>query len=309
MSGTFGTNAYQLVYLLLVLVALVVGIATFEPGTRVARFAVPLVAAFFVVMLLAQYRALLVSTVVAILAVAYLIKREARGVVAIGAASLAFVGAFYYVATHVPILKLEGAATSIAGSPTDVREGTRWRLGSRSRHVRRHPHDDRDRSGPGTYSSRAWQTFAQADSTSPSNVVGGYATTLTGGHVYSTDVSERYVEPQLESGQVKQGSGAISNPLSSYPSLMAEVGLAGAALIVSLYLGAFVRIWRMARRLLPSCRPGDALPALMMAAFVAFLTLLQMALLENWFEVTRITFLVWMMFAVCCKEFDAREAL
>ena len=39
MSGTFGTNAYQLVYLLLVFVTLVMGITTFEPGTRVARFA------------------------------------------------------------------------------------------------------------------------------------------------------------------------------------------------------------------------------------------------------------------------------
>ena len=48
--------------------------------------------------------------------------------------------------------------------------------------------------------------------------------------------------------------------------------------------------------------------ALLLATFVAFLTLLQMAFLENWFEVTRITFIVWMMFAVCCKELDGREA-
>src|SRR6185312_10284246 len=87
-SGTFGTNAYQLVYLLLVLVTLVVGIATFEPGTRVARFAIPLLAGFSVVMLLAQYRALLASTVVALFAVAYMLKGRGRGVLAVGAASL-----------------------------------------------------------------------------------------------------------------------------------------------------------------------------------------------------------------------------
>ncbi len=34
-----------------------------------------------------------------------------------------------------------------------------------------------------------------------------------------------------------------------------------------------------------------------------------MAVLENWFEVTRITFIIWIMFAVCCRELDSRRAL
>jgi transcriptional regulator with XRE-family HTH domain len=307
-SGTFGTNAYQLVYLLLALVVLVVGIATFEPGTRIARFAVPLVAAFFVVMLLAQYRALLVSTVVALFAVAYLLKRDARGVVAIGAAFLAFVGAFYYVATHVPVLKLDAAARSIAGSPAEYVEGRAGVVGHVFDMYGDLPSTIAIGSGPGTYSSRAWHTFAQANSTSQSNVAGGYVTSFTGGRVYSTDVSEKYVEPQLQSGEIRQGSAAISNPYSSYASLMAEVGLLGAALIVALYLGALFRLWRMAGRLLRTRREGDPLPALILATFVAFLTIVQMALLENWFEVTRITFVIWMMFAVCSKELDARNA-
>jgi hypothetical protein len=47
-------------------------------------------------------------------------------------------------------------------------------------------------------------------------------------------------------------------------------------------------------------------PALALATTVAFLTLLQMGILENWFEVTRVTFIAWAMFAVVCKELDAR---
>jgi transcriptional regulator with XRE-family HTH domain len=307
-SGTFGTNAYQLVFVLLVLVALVVGIATFEPGTRVARFAVPLVASFFVVMLLAQYRALLVSTVVAIFAVAYLLKGRGRGVLAVGVASVAFAGAFYYVATNLSFLRLDAAARSISGSPTEYMKGRAGVVGHVLDMYGDIPATIAIGSGPGTYSSRAWQTFAKADSTSRANVVGGYATSLTGGHVYTTDVSEKYVEPQLERGTVQQGSRAISNPFSSYASLMAELGVLGAVLIVSIYVGALGRLWRMARGLIRSPRTGDPLPAVIIATFVAFLTLLQMAFLENWFEVTRITFVVWMMFAVCCKELDAREA-
>ena len=307
MSGTFGTNAYQLVYFLLILVTLVVGIATFEPGTRLAGFAIPLLAAFSVVMLLAQYRALLVSTVVAIFAVAFMVKGRGRGLLAIGVASLVLASAFYYVTTQLPFLRLDSAVTSVAGSPTDYVNGRAQ--------VVRHVFDMYSDlpatiaigSGPGTYSSRAWQTFAQADSVSRANVVGGYATSLTGGRVYTTDVSEKYVNPQMKSGRIEQGSRAISSPFSSYASLMAEVGLIGAALIVMMYLKALPRAFRMARLSIRTRGTGDPLPALLIATFVALLTIVQMALLENWFEVTRITFIVWIMFAVCCRELDARE--
>jgi hypothetical protein len=307
-SGTFGTNAYQLVYMLLVLVALVVGIATFEPDSRVARLAIPLVAAFVVVMLLAQYRALLVSTVVAAIAVAYLLKGNARGLLAVVATALVFAVAFYYIATHMPYLKLESAAKSVTGSPDEYIAGRARVVGHVLDMYADIPGTVVVGSGPGTYSSRAWQTFARADSTSRSNVAGQYATFFTGGRIFTTDVSERYVRPQLGSAIV-EGSRAISNPYSSYASLLAEVGLIGAALLIAIYAGAFARLWRMAHLVVGQRRMrGDPLPALVIATFVAFLTILQMAALENWLEVSRVTFTIWIMFAVCCREFDAREA-
>jgi transcriptional regulator with XRE-family HTH domain len=305
-SGTFGTNAYQLVYVLLVLVALVVGIATFEPSTRVARFAIPLVAAFVVVMLLAQYRALLFSTVIAVLAVAYLLKGRVRGVLAVAATGLLFSAAFYYVATSMPYLKLESAARSMAATPDQYVEGRVGVVGHVLDMYEDLPVTAVSGSGPGTYSSRAWQTFAAAGSGSPSNVAGAYARALTGGRIYSTDVSEKYVRPQRGSQSV-EGSHAVSNPYSSYASLLAEVGLVGAALIVAIYLTGLTRLWRMGRLVVRRRTPGDPLPALVLATFVAFLTILQMALLENWFEVSRVTFMIWILFAVCCRELDARE--
>jgi hypothetical protein len=63
----------------------------------------------------------------------------------------------------------------------------------------------------------------------------------------------------------------------------------------------------MARLVVRRRRRGDPLPALVIATFVAFLTILQMALLENWFEVSRVTFTIWIMFAICSRELDARE--
>ena len=64
----------------------------------------------------------------------------------------------------------------------------------------------------------------------------------------------------------------------------------------------------MTRASLRSARPGDPLPALMIACTTAFVVLLQMGLLSgNWFEVTRITFVSWALLAVVTKEYEARE--
>ena len=104
-----------------------------------------------------------------------------------------------------------------------------------------------------------------------------------------------------------EGSGALSSPYSSYLSLAAEVGLAGLALIVGVYLAALLRSFGIARREIADATPGDPVPALALATTIGFLTLLQMGFLENWLEVTRITFIVWAMFAVVAKELDSRS--
>ena len=76
--------------------------------------------------------------------------------------------------------------------------------------------------------------------------------------------------------------------------------------MVGVYLAALLRSFRTARQLIVHATPGDPLPALALATTIAFLTLLQMGFLENWLEVTRITFIAWITFAVVTKELDAR---
>ena len=53
---------------------------------------------------------------------------------------------------------------------------------------------------------------------------------------------------------------------------------------------------------------ADPLAGLLLASAVAFSVLLQMGLLENWFEVTRVTFVAWILFAVTSKEVTTRAA-
>jgi hypothetical protein len=306
-SGTFGTNAYQLVFFLLVVASLLAGIFVLEPRRAVARFVPLLILAIFVVILLAQYRALLASTIVVVLVVSALLGTHFRGALVAILAVIAFGIAFAYVVSSYPGLRLGGTATTLTQSPSTYvvqrYRATRPVAGL----YRDYPLAVVIGSGPGTFSSRAWQTFANAESASSSNVQGGYAQRLTGG-VYETDVSRRYVEPQRREGAIIEGSRALSSPYSSYLSLAAEVGLVGLALMTSIYLAVLVRSIRIARREVARATPGDPIPALAIATAVGFLTLLQMGFLENWLEVTRITFLVWAMLAVVSKELDSRSA-
>lgn len=306
-SGTFGTNAYQMVFFLLVVASLLVGIFTLEPGRPIARFVPLIVPAILVVILLAQYRALLATTVVTMVVVGVLLGRHTRGLLAAVFAVVAFAFIFSQVASRMPELGLGTTATNLTESP--------WSYG-RERLKAARPVSDlyRDRptagaigTGPGTFSSRAWQTFALT-STSASNVQGPYASKLTGGAAYTTDVSQTYVRPLLKGRAIVEGSGALSSPYSSYLSLAAEVGLAGLALIVSVYVAALLRSFHLARREIAGATRGDPVPALALATTIGFLTLLQMGFLENWLEVTRITFIVWAMFAVVAKELDSRSA-
>ena len=89
-SGTFGTNAYQMVFFLLVVASLLVGIFTLEPGRPIARFVPLIVPAILVVILLAQYRALLATTVVTMVVVGVLLGRHTRGLLAAVFAVVAF---------------------------------------------------------------------------------------------------------------------------------------------------------------------------------------------------------------------------
>lgn len=305
-SGTFGTNGYQLVFFLLAFVSLVIGIATFEPHRAAARFAPILIVASFATVLLAQYRSLLVSMVVALVIVALLLGRRMRGIAVVAVVVTTFAGTFYYVATTLPALKLQSAASSLATDPGTYVSGRLGIFENVFHLYTSSPSTIALGSGPGTYSSRAWATFAKAKSTSRSNVAGAYAMRFTGGEVYTTDVSEKYVIPQIE-GPIIEGSHAVTSPFSSYASLLAEVGVIGFVLIVGAYLVASGRAVRMTRSVLVAPGVGDPVPALSLAMVVTIVTLVQMAFLENWWETTRATFVAWMLLAVVTKEVGARR--
>ena len=309
-SGTFGENAYQLVFFLLLVAGLLAGVFTFEKRRFAARLTPFLLVAILAVIFLAQYRSLLVTTVLVVVLLGALLSSVGlRGLVIAVLAASALLGTLSVVAQNLPGLKFGETLVEAREDPTfylDARLSTLDVLGRLFGDTPRYAITG---TGPGTYSSRAWRTFAITTSNSQSDVAGDYVTALTQGRPYRTDVSDKYVVPQLRNQEFLGGSSAATRPFASYLSLLAEVGVLGFLVMVAIYVWALVRSTRMTLQTGRRAGPGDPLPALFCASTVGFFVLLQMGALDNWFEVTRITFVAWLVFAVASKELDGRKQL
>jgi transcriptional regulator with XRE-family HTH domain len=305
-SGTFGDNAYQLVFFLLLLTALLAGIRAFEPKRSAARIAPAMFVGIALTIFLAQYRALLVTTIISVIVIAgFLTTAHSRGLVIGSFLVMAFVVALSFVAANYPTTKLGQTVQTLRSDPSLF---VKARLGAAGDVVDLFSNTPRfmlTGTGPATFSSRAWRTFSDLQ-VRRTTVAAPYVAKLNGGP-YRTDVSDRYVVPRLESAAVIQGSHAPTSPFSSYLALAAEVGLPGLVLLIGMYAAGLIKAGRLTLIALRDRLPGDPVPALLLACTVAFSILLQLAALENWLEVTRITFLSWALLAIGAKELEARR--
>jgi hypothetical protein len=305
-SGTFGENAYQLVFFLLMCSALVAGIMTTERRRLAARLAPFFFAATAGTILLAQYRAILLTGALALLLIATLLGLvRVRGAIAGVVVAVVFALGVAIVPAMFPELKLQKTLSTLSGSPGSYVSERLEAGGDVANLYTDMPAAILIGSGPGTFSSRAWETFA--DSPAKSSASLGVKLPFSGSKKgYTTDVSERYTIQRLQNQKAIEGSFALVQPFSSYYALLAEVGLLGFILIVVVYGRAFIASVRMSLTALRLAPDGDPLPGLLLASTVGFFVLLQMAILENWWEVTRLTFIAWTLLAVATKEFEAK---
>ena len=302
-SGTFGENPYQLVFFLLVLIALLAGITTFERDRLVARFVPALVVASFAVIFLAQYRAILVTAGLTVLGLGFVLSiGRARGFVLTLVAIVGVVLSLSYMSHAFPRLKFADTIAEFTNDPTyyaterlKILDDT-WNLYGDNGALR----DHRDRTGD-VLEPRLGDVLRRSQKRT--NTAGVLASRLLGGGSYNTDVSQKYVIPRLQ--RVISGSHAVTSPQASWPTLLGEVGVPGVVLITIAYGLLFVAVLKRAAISLRTRVRGDPIPALLLAAGTALFVLVQMGSLENWLEVTRVTFLTATITAIAIKEFDA----
>lgn len=304
-SGTFGENGYQLAIFLAVVISALAGLLAYDSRRPLAKFAVPGMLAFAAVILLVQYRTLLLTLATVALLIAYFLRKQRRGLLLGAVVTLMLFGVFTAVSSQFSELKYEQATTELQNNPGVFIDA---RLNVASDVVGVYTDNPRyilTGTGPGTFSSRAWRTFGVVESKRKS-VVGGFAARLTGGE-YRTDVSDKYTIRSLKDAPVLGGSTQITQPYASYTAVAAEAGMGGLILILGIYLTAFGWAARMTTRAIRLSSGSDPLVPVCLAACVAMFTLIQLGGLENWLEVTRITFFGWALVAIAAKEMEDRH--
>jgi transcriptional regulator with XRE-family HTH domain len=305
MTGTFGENGYQLVFFLLVTAAMVAGVYTFERRRLTARLAPFFFLATLITIILVQYRALLLTIALTVLLIATLLGFiRLRGAVAAVLIAVTFGLSLSYLSAQFPVLKYSETVGTLVNDPGLYISKRASVVVPVAKLFNDDPLFSVTGTGPGTFSSRAWYVYQPASRTQKALGVNP-----GGSQGYQTDVATKYVTPRLRADKTAQsvgGSYSVTSPLSSYTSLLAEVGIFGFLAIMSIYYGALFYALRMTIRSLRRPSRGDPLPGLLLGCTAGFFVLLQMGILDNWLEVTRLTFILWALMAVATKEFSVR---
>ncbi len=283
-SGTFGGNAYQMTFFLMTWNVIILSRPS-APRYRFVRLLgiVMLQGLIVVIILLAQFRALL-PFIFLTWVLTYLVVsgRVARGLVAAFVGAALMVGLFYAVDALLPELKWR-EVFQVPGRADEVYEsGKVQAIINYGRLIESRPEVLVVGTGPGTYASRGFRTFSVAGRDDLANQF--YRDFFNSDH-YVTDVAALYTLPVAT--LFAFGASTTAAPWFSYLALPAELGFAGLVLVAIIYLKAIRNCWIASKN-------RGTVRVLAQWTLIALALLLQMAFLENWLEVSRLTVPVWL---------------
>ena len=245
----------------------------------------------FVLFYAAQYRAMLIFFTVVILLTLWAspARTSSRLVMTIVVGAVSVV-TLIVIGTSFPDLKLLKVFDLLQDTTPLVQSGKVEVVKNVGKLYEANPHAALVGSGPATFSSRGYTTFALA-SEGKSSKADPVALSLLGGQSYGTDVAQQYVL-SIQDNPI-QGGRTAASPFSSYTSLAAEVGLLGLLIYLAVYAKALLFSFRS---LAASARENDLLAArLGFTCFGGILLLLMQAVFDNWLDTTRVTIALWML--------------
>lgn len=291
-SGTFGDNAYQLVFFLLAwnVVVLSQSRRTRHPFWRSVGV-LGLQILILAIVFLAQFRAVIPFALIT-WTFTYLVVNPKPGKAAVGAGfGLGlFLVAFYVINVAFPELKYNALLQVASRSDEVEQSGKVQAIQNLGQLIRLEPQILVYGTGPGTYASRGFRTFSVVGRQDTVNVL---YRRFFHTDFYITDVAARYVLPTVN--LFAFGASTTASPWFSYLALPAEVGLPGLIVVLWFYFRAMRQTWH--HRFAP-----NGVGVLAGWVFVGMALLLQMAFLENWLEVSRLTVPVWTIFGVVLSQ-------
>ncbi|MDZ7267773.1 MAG: hypothetical protein ONB48_15870 [candidate division KSB1 bacterium] len=157
--------------------------------------------------------------------------------------------------------------------------------------------------GPGNFVSRAYYTFSYEMAGSGSKGVGELVEDLFGlTHARFTKVSDHYLGQYR--GQAVFGSYQLSNPHSSFLAPIAEIGLPGGAIIIGMYVFLVIKSFKLLRQAREIAREYLPLATALVAGSVY---LFGLAFLDNYWEMSRATLPVWLLFWATSTSVQVRR--
>jgi hypothetical protein len=297
-TGTFGNNAYQFTFFIGLWALYELAGYLFDRATAGRGNALRVLVVLFAVFGLfyaAQYKAMLVFFPLSIVVCVALSVGSPGGKFNLVIFSLAIgIAMLFTVASYFPGLKLLDTF-QLASDPQPVLDsGKLAAVGGLLGMYGQYPLYSAIGSGPGTFGSRGYRTFASGETGRGSDTAGATAMALTGGVAYETDVAQRYIRSIIQAPI--QGGTQLSTPYTSYVSIPGELGIIGFVAVIWFYGLAFRRTLK-AQALSLDTKDRVVFAASFTAAG-GILLLASQCLFDNWAEMTRVTFPLWMLILV-----------
>lgn len=296
-SGTFGLNAYQFSIFLIISGGLILG-KFVEGKVGLVLLICSHVFIFFTFVLL-QYRAALPFFIssYALMCITLFGRKILKSVV-IGSVILLFFTSIIYLSI-IPeegrkVLKYDSWIYILQDPGKFLKYGKFQGYPQTAKLIKSSPVTALVGVGPGNFMSRAYNTFGEEYTAYKKSKkgVGNLIQKWFGlKGPRQTSVNKHYLGKIK--GEVVLGTYQLSNPNSSYLAIIAEIGLVGGAIIFMLYLYVFRRSLKLIRIAKTHCT--ELLPfATALVGSISYL--IQLAFLENYWEMTRATLPVWLLF-------------
>lgn len=297
-SGTFGENPYQLVFFLLSWNAIILSTPG-NPKKRTARAIgiLLLQGLILAIILLAQFRSIIPFALMTWGLTYLFVNREiSAGIVWSALGTILFLGFFFVANSLFPELKYDDLLELTSRTDEVEQSGKVQSIQNYGELIVTSPEVLIIGTGPATYASRGFRTFSVAGKGDVANEL--YREAFNTDY-YVTDVAAKYVLPTA--GLFAFGAATSAVPWFTYLALPAELGLFGLFIVLMMYFKAMRICWLH--------RFADyGLGILTSWVLLAMALLLQMAFLENWLEVSRLTVPVWVVFGVVLGQSFAEDS-
>lgn len=294
-SGTYGLNAYQFSVLLVICGGLLLGDDEFQQRQRWRLIGGQ--AAVLVVFYLLQYRAAIPFFILAwiIMIIALYGRRTPKALIAGSFVLLLASNVVSYVMDQVQgetNLKYSDW-TKILSDPLSYTQYGKFQAYLQTAQLfEEQPLAALAGVGPGNYVSRAYYTFSYEMASSGSKGVGELVENLFGiTGARFTKVSDHYLGQYR--GQAVLGSYQLSNPHSSFLAPIAEIGLLGGVIIIGMYVFLVIKSFKLLQQAKEFAREYLPLATALVAGSVY---LFGLAFLDNYWETSRATLPVWLLF-------------